>query len=159
MARPSRIVLVDDNPGDLELFAEALVDSDWNAELEAHRTGEAAIDSLRRQAADGHRPDLIILDYLLLGEHCVHTLAIIRAIPAFDQVAVIIYSSAMPTAAMIQECAPFGVLRVLEKPQDFTGTISLVRVLKAFLVGNGSISVGGSWKGGPAGQARAAGDN
>ena len=48
MSRPSHILLVDDNMGDLELFAEALHDAQWNAELETHQSGQSAIDSLQR---------------------------------------------------------------------------------------------------------------
>ena len=145
MSRPSHIMLVDDNGGDLMLFAEALHDAQWNAKLETHQSGQSAINSLQTSALTGSLPDFIVLDYWIPPETCTHTLASIRAITPFASTPIIVYSSAAPTDSMVRELEAFGILRVLEKPGEYSGTISLVRILRKFLLGTGNISAGGSW--------------
>lgn len=145
MSRPSHIMLVDDNSGDLVLFAEALQDLCWNAELETHQSGHGAINSLKNGVLKGWIPDFIVLDYWIPPETCTHTLASIRAMTPLASTPIMVYSSAAPTDCMMRELEAFGVLRVLEKPSDFTGTISLVTILRKFLLGTGNISAGGSW--------------
>src|SRR5690349_13942182 len=59
-----RILLVEDNPGDVRLTREVLKDSRLHHELHVVPDGEAAVSFLKRLAPyqDVIRPDLILLD-------------------------------------------------------------------------------------------------
>lgn len=62
--RPLDILVVDDNPGDIRLTAEALKDEEPQNSLHTARDGVEAINFLRRTGryGDAPRPDLILLD-------------------------------------------------------------------------------------------------
>ncbi|MFO7996249.1 MAG: response regulator [Dehalococcoidia bacterium] len=62
--RPVEILIVDDNPGDLRLTAEALKEGKVQNRLHLAKDGIEAIAFLRRQGKyiDAPRPDLILLD-------------------------------------------------------------------------------------------------
>ncbi|MFO7773567.1 MAG: response regulator [Dehalococcoidia bacterium] len=62
--RPVEILVVDDNPGDLRLTAEALKEGKVQNRLHLARDGVEAIAFLRRKGnyIDAPRPDLILLD-------------------------------------------------------------------------------------------------
>ena len=65
--QPVRILLVEDDPGDVMITTEARGRSDVAHELHTVHDGEAALDYLRRQApyGDAPRPDLVLLDLTL----------------------------------------------------------------------------------------------
>jgi two-component system, chemotaxis family, response regulator Rcp1 len=62
--RPVEILIVDDNPGDLRLTAEALKEGQVQNRLHTAKDGIEAIAFLRRKGKymDAPRPDLILLD-------------------------------------------------------------------------------------------------
>src|SRR5258708_24904018 len=57
-----RILLAEDNPGDVLLFQEALRGRNLRFELAVARDGPQAIAMVRDMAATGPRPHLIVLD-------------------------------------------------------------------------------------------------
>ena len=61
---PIRVLLVEDNPGDVRLTREALRDSNMRHELSVTENGVEAVAFLRRQGkyAAAPRPHLILLD-------------------------------------------------------------------------------------------------
>ena len=64
VGRPVEILLVEDNPGDVRLTKEALVESKVHNNLTVARDGVEALAVLRREGphANAVRPDLILLD-------------------------------------------------------------------------------------------------
>jgi two-component system, chemotaxis family, response regulator Rcp1 len=62
--RPIDILLVEDNPGDVDLTREALQGAKVSNRLHVAEDGEQALDFLFRKGhfADAPRPDLILLD-------------------------------------------------------------------------------------------------
>ena len=64
LERPIKILLVEDNPGDVRLTREALREGKIRNQMSDVGDGEAALAYLRRQGkyADAERPDLILLD-------------------------------------------------------------------------------------------------
>ena len=64
LGRPAEILLVDDNPDDVQLAKIALDDIDIPHQLHVARDGQEAIDFLQQAEgfADKPRPDLILLD-------------------------------------------------------------------------------------------------
>ncbi|SBT41505.1 Response regulator receiver domain-containing protein [Micromonospora narathiwatensis] len=59
-----RILVVDDDPGDVLMIEEALVDSDVEKVIDVVNDGQEAMEFLRREGRhrDARRPDVILLD-------------------------------------------------------------------------------------------------
>jgi len=59
-----RILVVDDDPGDVLMIEEALVDSDVEKVIDVVNDGQEAMKFLRREGRhrDARRPDVILLD-------------------------------------------------------------------------------------------------
>lgn len=88
--RRRRIILVDDDEVDRQIFISALEDLNLNAEIVQFSNGVDLIAHLLDPRTD--RPDLIFLDLnmpLMNGEEC---LSDIRREPELDKISVIIYS-------------------------------------------------------------------
>jgi len=63
-ASPVRILVVDDDPGDVLMIEEALADSDIEKVIDVVNDGQEAMEFLRREGrhSDARRPDVILLD-------------------------------------------------------------------------------------------------
>jgi CheY-like chemotaxis protein len=61
---PVRILVVDDDPGDVLMIEEALEDSDVEKVIDVVNDGQEAMEFLRREGrhAEAERPDVILLD-------------------------------------------------------------------------------------------------
>lgn len=61
---PVRILVVDDDPGDVLMIEEALADSDVDKVIDVVGDGQEAMEFLRREGrhTDARRPDVILLD-------------------------------------------------------------------------------------------------
>ncbi|MDP6357078.1 MAG: response regulator, partial [Planctomycetota bacterium] len=64
-----RILLVEDNPGDVRLTREAIRASDARVEVTVAEDGEAALSLLeeKENLPSGHLPDVVLLDLNLPG--------------------------------------------------------------------------------------------
>ncbi|MEU5906951.1 response regulator [Micromonospora sp. NPDC047527] len=62
--KPVRILVVDDDPGDVLMIEEALADSDVDKVIDVVSDGEEAMEFLRAEGrhSDARRPDVILLD-------------------------------------------------------------------------------------------------
>ena len=94
-SNPIEILLVEDNPGDVELTREALHDSKVHMNLSVVNDGVEALAFLRRQTryAEAPRPDLILLDLNLPRKDGRGVLAEIKADPELRQIPVVILTS------------------------------------------------------------------
>jgi len=90
-----KILLVEDDPGDVELVWEALEDSRWPVTLKVVPDGEQALAYLRRQAPynDAWRPHLIFLDLNMPRKDGRRALAEIKADSALKDIPVIIVTT------------------------------------------------------------------
>ncbi|BCJ68803.1 response regulator [Polymorphospora rubra] len=63
-ATPVRILVVDDDAGDVLMIEEALADSGIDKTIDVVGDGEEAMEFLRREGRhrEAHRPDMILLD-------------------------------------------------------------------------------------------------
>ncbi|MGC5019998.1 response regulator [Micromonospora sp. DT47] len=63
-SNPVRILVVDDDPGDVLMIEEALEDSEIDKVIDVVSDGQEAMEFLRRQGrhTEARRPDMILLD-------------------------------------------------------------------------------------------------
>ncbi len=87
---PVEILLVEDNPADARLAAEALKESSVKTRLHWAADGERAMDFLRGSEAGGPRPDLILLDLNLPNKDGRELLAEIKGNPRLRTIPVIV---------------------------------------------------------------------
>lgn len=115
---PVQILMVEDNPGDVELTRLALEDASFDSQLHVVHDGEQALQFANREAPYEHAPapDLILLDLKLprLGGHRV--LEGLRARGIYTPV-VVLSSSEAP--ADIAACYRLGANCYIAKPVDF----------------------------------------
>jgi CheY-like chemotaxis protein len=103
------ILLIDDDKFVTTLYAAKLQSEGFVVDT-AH-SGNEAIEKLER-----NRPDIIILDLNMPGISGVELLRAIRAVPLFQHVPVIIFSSAY-IRTLVDEAAQLGVNKILAKSQ------------------------------------------
>ena len=127
------ILLVEDNPGDVDLAREALASNKVSNTLHVARDGEEAMAFLRREGAfaTAVRPDLIILDLNLPKKDGREVLAEIKKDPGLK---------AIPTVVLTSSQAEEDIARsyqlhancYITKPLDFNSFLSVVEQIKGF---------------------------
>ena len=95
-AEPVEILLVEDNPADVELTERILGDSEHALNISVAEDGEVAMSYLRKegQHADSRRPALILLDLNMPKKDGYQVLTEINADPALKTIPVMILTSA-----------------------------------------------------------------
>jgi CheY-like chemotaxis protein len=109
------IVLLEDDPDDLEFFRTALHDTHPGYQLTTVADGR----HLQRILEDISQPDVIVMDYNLPGKPGTEYLKEIRSDKKFDQVPVVMLSS-HKNPANIDDCLSHGAIHYYLKPQTFT---------------------------------------
>jgi two-component system, chemotaxis family, response regulator Rcp1 len=91
---PFKILLVEDNPGDVELTRAALAEMNVPIDLSVAIDGMAAIELLteRKGWEDSGRPDLILLDINLPRKSGLEVLEVIKTSPALHDIPVLMLS-------------------------------------------------------------------
>ena len=88
----ARLVVIEDNPGDVRLIREAVARADPSVDVVAFEDGPGAVDALFR--SDAYiRADLILLDPGLRSTDGLDILRVIRFVPRFAEVPVIVFTS------------------------------------------------------------------
>jgi two-component system, chemotaxis family, response regulator Rcp1 len=93
-ARKLHVLLVDDSESDADLVREVLADGGLDLQLSVMRDGAEALEFLRRAGrhAQAGRPDLILLDLNLPGEHGLEILEKIQDAPDLRPIPVVVLS-------------------------------------------------------------------
>lgn len=91
--RGRHVLVIEDNPGDLLIITEVLLDHDLVDTVEVARDGQEALDILTRMEADNAPPDLITLDLNLPYLGGLDLLGHIRRSPVLGLVPVVILST------------------------------------------------------------------
>ena len=125
-----KILLVEDNPKDLELALTALEDCHLANELAVTRDGAEALDYLRRQGAFATRPDrlpvVVLLDLKLPKLNGLEVLARIRADSALKQLPVVVLTSSREEPDL-ERCYELGVNAYIVKPVDFEQVMGVIK--------------------------------
>lgn len=131
--RPVEILLVEDNPGDVELTLEALEEARIRNRVSVVRDGVEALHWLRREGPYGKqtRPDLILLDLNLPRKDGREVLAEVKADPALRTIPVVVLTTS-DTEKDIVEAYEHRANAYIVKPVDFRQFFGVIRSLEDF---------------------------
>jgi chemotaxis family two-component system response regulator Rcp1 len=126
--RPAEILLIEDNPGDVELIHEALQHGKVLNRISVATDGEIALAFLNRAASieDAPRPDLILLDLNIPKKGGFQVLREIRDLPSMRKVPVIILTSSQAGRDVLKSDDP-RANSFISKPVDVDEFITTVR--------------------------------
>ncbi len=131
--RPARILLVEDNPGDVRLTMEALKEGRIMNELFVVNDGVEAIDFLRRRGthAESGRPDLILLDLNLPKKNGREVLAEIKSDESLRRIPVVILTVSRAEEDILKSY-DLHANCYISKPIDFDQFTKVVRTIENF---------------------------
>jgi CheY-like chemotaxis protein len=136
MTKLPRILLVEDNPGDVELLRLALKTAGFDCELTVVGDGGEAIAMIRRQGkyAGFTPPDLAILDLNVPKNDGIEIIESMRASDVFrdTQVVVLSSSSSPRDYARLER---FNIARYITKPPDLDEFLNIGSQLKSLMTG------------------------
>lgn len=124
---PVEILLVEDNPNDVELALYAFRQNNLVNSVQVVRDGAEALDYLSR-CASGAYPRLILLDIKLPKVDGLEVLRQIKADPRTRKLPVVVLTSSRQDRD-IDECYSLGAHSYLVKPIDFEKFIEVAGVL------------------------------
>ena len=126
--RAAEILLIEDNPGDLELIEEALQSGRVLNRISMVADGEAAIRFLNRDKGyeNAPRPDLVLLDLNIPKKDGFEVLAEIRSNPNLARVPVVILTSSQADRDIAKSYSLHANCFV-SKPVDVDEFLSVVR--------------------------------
>ncbi len=129
------ILLVEDNPADVQIAQRALGACASPVELIVVRDGQEAVDYLRpggNGAAESRRtPDLILLDMNLPRMNGLDVLRHIRANPALCGVPVVVLTTSRRPEDVRRMYAA-GANTYIEKPQEFGRFVEVLRTIQRY---------------------------
>ncbi len=130
------ILLVEDNPADIQITRRALRDSAVPVQLIVVRDGQEAVEYLLREGSyknspDWRRPDLILLDLNLPRVTGREVLQRIRSTPALQIVPVVVLSTSKRLED-VHDLYVMGANTYIEKPQDFTRFVGVLQTIQRY---------------------------
>ena len=129
------ILLVEDDPSDVELTLVALEEHHLANQVLVVRNGEEALDYLYRrgkfQARAGGNPVVVLLDLKMPKVNGLEVLQIIKADKQLKIIPVVVLSSSREAPDLV-ECYKHGVNAYVVKPIDFVEFVKAVKQLGIF---------------------------
>lgn len=133
--RPStaRILLVEDNPGDVRLVREALREGGRTSDLHVVDNGAKALAFLRREAGyeDAARPDLVLLDMNLPRVSGREVLREVKSDPRLKTIPVVVLTSSEAEAEIVRAYGLHANCYVT-KPVDLDRFIAVIQAIETF---------------------------
>lgn len=131
MRPPVRILLVEDNPADVDLVQELLQDGRVEVEVAVARDGIQASELLAAGSPDGGLPDLVLLDLNLPKRNGHEVLAEIRSNEDLRHLPVVVLTSSDDDAD-IASSYQLGASSYVTKPVGFAVYQRTVESISAF---------------------------
>ena len=127
------ILLVEDNPGDVALFQEAVEESEVRGRLRVASTGADALSMVEAGDAPASEPpvDLVVLDLDLPDRPGLAVLEALKGDPDTRPIPVVILSTS-DDRADVRRAYELGANAYFEKRMHFAETVALVEALRAF---------------------------
>jgi CheY-like chemotaxis protein len=129
--RRPRILLVEDNPGDVDLLRLALKTACFECDLTVVDDGGEAIAMVKRQAKYAHLapPDLVILDLNIPKNDGIEIIETMRATDLFRDTRVVVLSSSS-SPRDYAKLERFHIARYIRKPPDLDEFLNIGAQLK-----------------------------
>lgn len=128
MPNEIHILLIEDNPGDVELVRAGLAETSLNIQLNVLYDGQEASQFFERQQ---QRPDLVLLDINLPKVNGLKVLQQIRANSWSANIPVIVLSSSN-TPADIKSSYAQHANSFVTKPADFESFMQVIKSIEKF---------------------------
>jgi CheY-like chemotaxis protein len=130
---PIEILLVEDNPGDVELTTLAFEESHLQVHLNVVEDGVAALEFLHRQSiyAKAPYPDLVVLDLNLPKKSGHEVLAEIKADVNFRRIPVVILTTSLAEEDILKAYNLYANCYI-KKPVGFNQFIEVVKSIEDF---------------------------
>jgi len=131
--RPIQILMVEDNPDDIELTVEALKDARVANHLTVAQDGEEALSYLRCRGkyAQAVRPDLILLDLNMPRKNGRDVLRDIKNDPKLKRIPVVILTTSQAEDDILHTY-DLHANCYITKPVDFNQFLKVVRSIEDF---------------------------
>lgn len=128
-----RILLVEDNPGDIRLTQEALKESQIEITLDVVSDGEQAVDFLmqRNKFADAVRPNIILLDLNLPKKNGIEVLKEIKAHESLRKIPVIVLTTS-DAEHDISKAYDLHANCYILKPVDFDDFARVIKLIETY---------------------------
>jgi chemotaxis family two-component system response regulator Rcp1 len=133
MGRPVELLLVEDNPGDVELTREALEEARVRNRLSVVGDGVEALAFLRREGpyAGAPRPDLVMLDLNLPRKDGREVLAEIKQDPELRRIPVVVLTTSEAEKDVLGAYELHANAYIV-KPVDLDQFLGVVRSVEGF---------------------------
>jgi|SRR5579884_961501 len=131
--RPVRLLIIEDNPGDVRLLEEAFDELHANVKIQVAKDGAEGIDAVGRAGAGGKEaaPDLILLDLNLPKVSGHEVLNKIKSDPRTRHIPVIILTSSRAESD-VRRAYQGHANACLRKPSTLEGLLTTARDVKNF---------------------------
>lgn len=133
LTRPIEILIVEDNPDDVELTIEALRDSKVANNIHVARDGVEALEFLRRLGphANAVSPDLVFLDLNMPRKNGREVLEEMKADPDIKHIPVVILTTSKADEDIARTYKLQAAAYVV-KPVDFHRFVAVIRAIDDF---------------------------
>ena len=133
IGRPIKILLVEDNPGDVRLVGEALKEAEVRSELSVVGDGMEALAFLHREGryAEAVRPQLILLDLNLPKKDGREVLAEIKEDPHLKRIPVVVLTTSKAEQDILQSY-DLHANCYIPKPVDLHEFVRAVKSIEDF---------------------------
>ena len=140
MKTAPEVLLVDDNPADIDLTSEVLAKSKRHFHVNVVNDGTEAISFLRRQGeyANAPAPDLVVLDLNLPRKDGRDVLSDIKSDPALAKIPVVIFTTSQADSD-ISRSYELGANCYLRKPGNLPDFVAVVQSMADFWLGFASL--------------------
>jgi two-component system, chemotaxis family, response regulator Rcp1 len=133
MSQTIEILLVEDNPGDVELTREAFYEGKIGNRLSVAKDGVEALAMLRKEGIhrDSPRPDIVLLDLNLPRKGGLEVLAELKDDPDLRSIPVVILTTSLSEEDIARSYHAHANCYI-SKPVDFDKFMAVVRSLENF---------------------------
>lgn len=127
-----RVLLIEDNAGDVELLSIAFEMNGMNALITTAEDGDVGLNLLRQMNTQGEHPDLVLLDLNMPRRSGFEVLVELAGWPAPLRSPVVVWTSSSSFRDR-DRCLANGAIGFFTKPERIGDYIKLVESLRRFL--------------------------
>jgi len=136
LRKPFEILLVEDNPADVEITIEAFRRSRSGNHVSVCRDGEEALDFLFQRgrfakAGSAPRPDLVLLDLNLPRKSGIEILTQVKAATALKDIPIVVLTTS-DRDEDVSRSYQFGANSYLTKPVQFDDCVKLIADIQQY---------------------------